>query len=86
MLLYKKIIILRHKINYLILSFRTVIRLVRNSWAPSWAEAGYIRLARSDDDETNCGTDVTPQHGSACDGQTDPVKVIVQYMYLLCIW
>ena len=36
---------------------------------------GYIKLSRDDSDETVCGTDVTPQDGSACDGQTQPIKV-----------
>ena len=48
---------------------------VRNSWSPSWGEEGYIRLARSDDDEDNCGMDTEPQTGTACAGETDPVKV-----------
>ena len=30
---------------------------------------------RSDADEDNCGTDTDPQSGSACAGETDPVKV-----------
>ena len=46
---------------------------VRNSWSPSWGEKGYIRLARSDSDDTNCATDTTPQDGSACAGDTAPV-------------
>jgi len=49
--------------------------LVRNSWSASWGEAGYIRLARSNTDESKCGTDVTPHDGSACDGQDDPITV-----------
>lgn len=49
--------------------------LVRNSWAPSYGEGGYIRLLRSDDDESNCAMDATPTHGSACAGDTTPVKV-----------
>jgi cathepsin L len=49
--------------------------LVRNSWAPSWGEKGYIRLARDSNDESNCGQDTTPQDGTACTGETDPVTV-----------
>jgi len=47
---------------------------VRNSWSPSWGENGYIRLARSDAEQEVCGMDLNPQDGSACAGQTDPVK------------
>ena len=47
--------------------------LVRNSWSASWGEAGYIKLYRDDNEETNCAIDVTPLDGSACAGQTDPV-------------
>jgi cathepsin L len=52
--------------------------LVRNSWSASWGEAGYIRLLRrtnNSGEEENCGLDVTPQDGTACSGQTQPVKV-----------
>jgi cathepsin L len=49
--------------------------LVRNSWSASWGESGYIRLARFDNEDEICGTDITPQDGTACDGQTQPVKV-----------
>ena len=48
---------------------------VRNSWSPSYGELGYIRVLRTDEDETNCGMDITPLDGSACAGETDPVKV-----------
>jgi len=53
--------------------------LVRNSWSASWGESGYIRLLRqkvsnSEDDET-CGMDTTPQDGTACAGDNQPVKV-----------
>jgi cathepsin L len=47
--------------------------LVRNSWSASWGEAGYIKIHRGDDEEQNCGVDITPLDGSACAGQTDPV-------------
>jgi cathepsin L len=49
--------------------------IVKNSWSPTFGERGYIRLKRSDDDENNCGSDVTPQDGVACSDQTEPVKV-----------
>jgi cathepsin L len=48
---------------------------VRNSWSPSYGELGYIRVLRDDSDESNCGMDITPQDGNACEGQTEPVKV-----------
>jgi hypothetical protein len=35
--------------------------LVRNSWAPTWGEDGYIRIARHDNEEEVCGSDITPQ-------------------------
>jgi len=49
--------------------------LVRNSWSPTWGEKGYIRLARADSEEELCGVDTTPLDGTACDGDTTPVKV-----------
>lgn len=49
--------------------------LVRNSWNAGWGEAGYIKLARFDNDEQRCGQDVTPQDGVACSGQDEPVPV-----------
>lgn len=48
---------------------------VRNSWSAAYGEAGYIRIHRGDDEESNCGTDVTPQDGTACAGETEPVQV-----------
>jgi len=47
--------------------------LIRNSWSASWGEAGYIRLLRTDNEASNCGSDITPQDGSACEGDTAPV-------------
>ena len=49
--------------------------IVRNSWSASWGENGYIRLARFDSEQENCGIDNTPQDGTACANFTDPVKV-----------
>jgi cathepsin L len=49
--------------------------LVRNSWSASYGEAGYIKVLRTDDEESRCGQDITPQDGTACDGQTEPVTV-----------
>ena len=51
---------------------------VRNSWSPLWGEKGYIRITRSDEDESVCEMDNTPQDGTACEGQTEPVKACGQ--------
>jgi len=47
--------------------------LVRNSWSPMWGEDGYIRIRRTS--TPRCGTDVTPEHGSGCDGGPKTVEV-----------
>jgi len=49
--------------------------LVRNSWAATWGEKGYIRVARTASEETRCGMDTTPQDGTACAGDNTPVNV-----------
>lgn len=49
--------------------------IIRNSWSPDWGEKGFIRLARFDNEDELCGSDVTPQDGTACAGENDPVKV-----------
>ncbi|GMH53585.1 hypothetical protein TrST_g6847 [Triparma strigata] len=43
--------------------------LVRNSWSPTFGEAGYIRLLRDPVDDTPCGVDNSPQDGTGCDGE-----------------
>jgi len=47
--------------------------LVRNSWNPTWGEAGYIRLAR--ESKPVCGTDIHPSDGTGCNN--GPPKVTV---------
>lgn len=49
--------------------------LVRNSWSPSYGEKGYIKIARQATEEMICGSDITPQDGTACAGETDPQTV-----------
>jgi len=48
--------------------------LIRNSWAPTWGERGYIRLRR-DTQSQRCGIDLHPQDGTGCDG--GPANVTV---------
>jgi len=47
--------------------------LVRNSWTPTWGEAGYIKLLRSAN--VTCGTDLNPNDGDGCDGGPSTVTV-----------
>ena len=49
--------------------------LVRNSWNANFGEAGYIRVARTSDESSLCGSDITPQDGTACAGNDDPINV-----------
>lgn len=46
--------------------------IVRNSWASSWGEGGFIRIERFGDGKEPCGVDKTPQDGEACAGDTTP--------------
>jgi len=47
--------------------------LVRNSWTPSWGEDGYIRIARTSQEE--CGIDKKPLDGTGCKGGPEQVVV-----------
>jgi cathepsin L len=48
---------------------------IRNSWSAAWGEKGYIRLARTDNEQGRCGSDITPQDGTACAGDNTPKTV-----------
>jgi len=47
--------------------------LVRNSWAPSWGEGGYIKIKRTN--PPRCGVDLHPQDGTGCNGGPKQVTV-----------
>jgi len=47
--------------------------LIRNSWAPSWGDKGYIKLYRGD--KERCGTDMNPQDGTGCTNGPKQVTV-----------
>merc|ERR1712217_154351 len=49
--------------------------LVRNSWASSWGEKGYIRIQRFGEGKEPCGMDKTPGDGSACAGDKKPERL-----------
>ena len=48
---------------------------LRNSWSPTYGEKGYIRIVRTEQEQERCGMDITPLHGSACNGDNTPVEV-----------
>jgi cathepsin L len=49
--------------------------LVRNSWSPTYGEKGYIKVLRTDTEESRCGQDIYPSDGVACNGDDTPETV-----------
>jgi len=48
---------------------------IQNSWGSDWGEAGYIRMIKHADEESQCGVDKKPQEGSGCDGGPSEITV-----------
>lgn len=51
--------------------------LIRNSWGPTWGEAGFIRVLKREAEEEHCGLDSDPKMGVSCDVQETPASVRV---------